>query len=67
MPAIVVGAWFSSAIPPGILKVVFGVGLVILAIFLVTFPAPEDCEPGEREGDMIREKSRDKQETVVEA
>jgi hypothetical protein len=60
-------ARFSSAIPPGILEVVFGVGLVILANFLVTFPAPEGCEPGEREGNMIREKSRDKGETVVEA
>jgi uncharacterized membrane protein YfcA len=67
VPAIVVGALFSSAISPTMLKGIFGVGLVILAGFLVFFPAPEDCEPGEREGELIPEKSADKGETVVEA
>ena len=67
VPAIVIGALFSSAISPTLLKGIFGVGLVVLAGFLIFFPAPDDCEPGEREGDLIREKSADKGEIVVEA
>ena len=67
VPAIVVGALFSSAISPTVLKGIFGVGLVILAGFLVFFPAPDDCEPGERTGNLIGEKSADKGETVIEA
>jgi uncharacterized membrane protein YfcA len=67
VPAIVVGALFSSAIPPTILKIVFGIGLIVLSGFLVFFPAPDDCEPGEKEGELIREKSADKGETVIEA
>ncbi len=67
VPAIIVGALFSSAISPTVLKGIFGVGLVILAGFLVFFPAPDDCEPGERAGDLIDEKSADKGETIIEA
>lgn len=67
VPAIVVGALFSSAISPTLLKGIFGVGLVILAGFLVFFPAPDDCEPGEREGTLLKEKSAANEQTVIEA
>lgn len=67
VPAVVVGALFSSAIAPGTLKLIFGAGLILLAAFLVFFPAPDHCEPGDREGNLLREKSVENEETVIEA
>lgn len=67
VPAIVAGALLSSWVPSTTLKAIFGVGLVILAGFLLFFPAPEECEEGQRQGRLIGEKSADKAETVVEA
>jgi len=66
VPAVVVGALFSSAIAPGLLKMIFGAGLVVLAAFMILFPSPDACEPGERESELMREKSSNNEETVVE-
>lgn len=50
IPAIVVGALLAHRVDPTILKLVFGAGLLVLGGFLVFYPAPEDCEPGEKAG-----------------
>lgn len=66
VPAIVAGAFFGSMVADDILKGIFGGGLVVLAGFMLFFPAPESCEEGEREGDLMRDKSSKKGETVIE-
>jgi uncharacterized membrane protein YfcA len=45
-----VGALLAHRVDPTILKLVFGAGLLVLGGFLVFYPAPEDCEPGEKAG-----------------
>jgi uncharacterized membrane protein YfcA len=67
VPAIILGAMFSSAIDPELLKIIFGTGLIVLAGFLVFFPSPNDCEPGERESELERQKSGENEKTVIEA
>jgi uncharacterized membrane protein YfcA len=66
VPAIVAGALLSSMVPSLILKAIFGAGLVVLAGFLLFFPAPEAGAEGEREGPLLRKKSAEKGETVIE-
>lgn len=67
VPAVALGAWFAHSVPAAALRAIFGVALLVLAGFLLLFPAPEDCEPGSRQGSLIRRKSRGKGTTVVRA
>ncbi len=67
IPTVAVGASVAHLIPGAILKIIFGSGLVVLAVFLVAFPSPESCEPGSREGPMIARKSEGKGTTVIRA
>jgi len=65
IPTVIVGALVAHHIPGGILKIIFGAGLVFLALFLLIHPAPKECEPGSREGKLIRKRSEGKGETVI--
>jgi uncharacterized membrane protein YfcA len=67
IPAIVVGAFAAHYVDPTILKVVFGVGLLLLGGFLVYYESPENCEPGESEGEFLAEKNSGRGTTTVEA
>ena len=66
VPAIVVGAFAAHLVDPTLLKVVFGVGLLGLGSFLVYYEAPENCEPGECEGEYLRRKNSGHGTTTVE-
>jgi hypothetical protein len=63
LPAIVVGSMAAHWVDPTILKLLFGAGLLVLGGFLVFYPAPEDCEPGEKSGP----EDETTPETVIEA
>jgi uncharacterized membrane protein YfcA len=67
IPAIVVGAFAAHYVDPAILKVIFGVGLLVLGAFLVYYESPENCEPGSSEGEYLREKNSGRGTTTVEA
>jgi hypothetical protein len=67
VPAIVAGAFVSHLIDPDLLKLAFGVGLVLLGGFLVYYESPEEYEPGEQEGAYLREKNTGRGTTTVEA
>lgn len=67
LPSVAAGAVLAHRVPGTALQLVFGVGLLVLAAFLILQPAPGDCEPGAEEGDMLRRKSRGKGTTVIEA
>lgn len=67
VPSVAIGASVAHRVPDGTLKVIFGIGLLVLSGFLVLVRTPEQCEPGEREGDLIRRKSRGKGKTVIRA
>ncbi len=66
VPAIIAGSLIAHIINPGILKGVFGAGLILLGGFLVFYPAPGKCRPDEFESEYIRDKTRKKPLTVVE-
>lgn len=63
IPAIVLGSLAAHWVDPGLLKLVFGVGLLLLGGFILFYPSPEECEPGEK----TEEASGDDVETVIEA
>ncbi|WP_332312651.1 sulfite exporter TauE/SafE family protein, partial [Natronomonas sp.] len=63
IPAIVVGALLAHRVDPTVLKLAFGAGLLVLGGFLVFYPSPEDCEPGEKAGPEDETGA----ETVIEA
>jgi len=67
VPAVVVGAFSVHYFPESLLRSVFGVGLVALGGFFFFYETPENCEPGEPEGDLLREKNTGRGKTVVEA
>lgn len=67
VPAIVVGAFAAHHVDPGLLKLIFGAGLLLLGGFLVYYEAPEECEPGECEGEYLRAKNSGRGSTTVEA
>ena len=67
VPAVVVGALAAHYVPTTILKGIFGVGLLVLGAFLVYYESPENCEPGECEGDYLREKNTGRGTTTIEA
>jgi len=67
IPAIVVGAVAAHYVDPGILKLIFGGGLLLLGGFLVYYESPENCEPGECEGEFLKAKNTGRGTTTVEA
>jgi uncharacterized membrane protein YfcA len=67
VPAVVVGALAAHVVPTTILKAIFGVGLLLLGGFLVYYDSPEQCEPGECEGEFLREKNTGRGTTTIEA
>ena len=66
VPAVVVGAVAAHYVPTTLLKLVFGVGLLLLGGFLVYYDPPEECVPGEREGTYLAKKNTGRGETVIE-
>ena len=67
IPAIVVGAFAAHYVDPTLLKLIFGVGLLVLGTFLVLNKSPEDCTPGEGEGEYMRKRAETNDETIIEA
>ena len=67
VPSVVVGALLAGRLPSGTLKVFFGLGLVVLAGFLLLVRHCEECEPGDRPMPFIEQKSRNMGTTVVTA
>jgi uncharacterized membrane protein YfcA len=67
VPLVVVGAIAADMIPSRVLKTIFGVGLLILAAFLVLVRSPEECEPGDRALPLIDRKSQGRGTTVIRA
>jgi len=67
IPAIVVGALASHYVDPALLKLAFGAGLILLGGFLVYYDPAEDCEPGESEGEYLRQKNTGRGTTTIEA
>jgi len=67
VPATVAGAFAVHYVPENILRGFFGTGLVLLGGFLFYYDPAEECEPGECEGDFLREKNTGRGKTVVEA
>jgi len=67
IPSIVAGALLAHAVPGGVLKAIFGGGLLVLAGFLIFLPSPAECRPGEKSGALIDRKSRGMGKTVIRA
>lgn len=67
VPAVVVGALLAHAVDPTLLKLLFGAGLILLGAFLVFYDPAEDCEPGECEGEFLKEKNTGRGTTTIEA
>jgi len=67
VPAIIVGAFAAHYVDPTLLKLIFGAGLLLLGEFLVYYEAPENCEPGECEGEYLKTKNSGRGTTTVEA
>jgi uncharacterized membrane protein YfcA len=67
VPAVVVGAFAAHFVDPQILKGIFGAGLLVLGGFLVYYDPSEECEPGECEGEFLREKNTGRGTTTIEA
>lgn len=66
VPAIVLGSVGAHYVDPTVLKLLFGVGLLLLGGFLALYPSPEESEPGESEGAYLRRRAEQKPETVIE-
>ena len=67
VPAVVLGALGADLVSDGILKGIFGIGLLVLSAFLILVRSPEECEPGDRPVPLIDRKSEGKGTTVVRA
>ncbi|QFU84723.1 sulfite exporter TauE/SafE family protein [Natronorubrum aibiense] len=67
VPSIVIGAFAAQYAPEGLLRGIFGVGLVVLGGFLVYYEPPDKCVPGEGEGPYLERKNTGRGSTVVEA
>ena len=67
VPGVILGAVLADAIPSRVLKGIFGVGLLILAGFLILVRSPEECEPGDRAVPLIDRKSKGKGVTLIQA
>jgi len=62
IPAIVVGAFAAHYVDPGLLKLVFGGGLLLLGGFLLYNDPPEECE-----GEFLKSKNSGRGTTTIEA
>lgn len=67
IPSVVVGAIAADLLSDRILKGIFGIGLLVLAAFLVLVRSPQECEPGDKAVPLIDRKSRDRGTTLVRA
>ncbi|MFB6222150.1 MAG: sulfite exporter TauE/SafE family protein [Haloarcula sp.] len=67
VPAVVAGAFAAHYVDPTILKLIFGAGLLMLGGFLVYYEPPEQCEPGECEGEFLEQKNTGRGTTTIEA
>lgn len=54
-------------VDPTVLKLIFGAGLLLLGGFLVHYEAPENCEPGEFEGEVLEENNTGRGTTTIES
>jgi uncharacterized membrane protein YfcA len=66
VPAVVVGALAAHVVPTTLLTIAFGAGLLLLGAFLVYYDPPEDCEPGECEGEYLQSKNTGRGTTTIE-
>lgn len=67
VPAVVLGAYLAHSVPTTLLTLAFGAGLLVLGGFLVYYDPPEECVPGESEGEYLAEKNEGRGRTVIEA
>ncbi|MDZ7745812.1 MAG: sulfite exporter TauE/SafE family protein [Halobacteriales archaeon] len=67
VPAVVLGALVAHRVPTTLLKLAFGAGLLLLGGFLVYYDPPEEHEPGEREGEYLKQKNSNRGERTIEA
>lgn len=65
VPSVIVGALVADLMSDQVLKAIFGVGLVILAGFLILIRTPEECKPGDQSVELIESKSKGKGTTVI--
>ncbi|MFB6250804.1 MAG: sulfite exporter TauE/SafE family protein [Halobellus sp.] len=65
-PAVVIGAFAAHHVPTRLLKLSFGVGLLGLGGFLLYHDPPEECVPGEREGEFLEGKNTGRGVTTIE-
>ncbi|MUW13557.1 TSUP family transporter [Halorubrum sp. CBA1125] len=66
VPAVVLGAFAAHYVPTTLLKLAFGVGLLGLGGFLVYYDPPEECVPGECEGEYLEQKNTGRGKTTIE-
>ncbi|QAU14302.1 sulfite exporter TauE/SafE family protein [Halorubrum sp. BOL3-1] len=66
VPSVVVGAFAAHYVPTTLLKVAFGLGLLLLGGFLVYYDPPEEYVPGEHEGEYLKRKNTGRGTTTVE-
>jgi len=67
IPAVIIGAVAADLISDRALKGIFGIGLLVLAGFLILVRSPEECEAGDRPVPLIDRKSQGRGTTVVRA
>ncbi len=67
IPSVIIGALAADLISDRALKGIFGVGLLVLAGFLMLVRSAEECEAGDRPVPLIDRKSQGKGTTVVRA
>lgn len=67
IPGVLAGALLADRVPETLLKMIFGVGLVLLGGFLLLVKSPEECEPGEKEGKLLQRKNQEGGSTRIEA
>ena len=67
VPAVVLGAVGADMVSDRILKGIFGIGLLVLAMFLILVRSPDRSEPGDRAMPMIDTRSEGKGTTVIRA
>ncbi len=67
VPSIIFGAVLAHHLPGRTLKAIFGVGLLVLAGFLIFVRSAEESQPGEKHRGLIERKSRGKGTTVIRA
>jgi uncharacterized membrane protein YfcA len=67
VPAVILGAIGADMVSGRILKGIFGLGLLVLAMFLIFVRSPDRSEPGARAVPLIDTRSQGKGTTVLRA